>query len=709
MASISSSIELYDKISAPVNRIIGALNNMVGIFESVDSAMDSGFDPSVIDATRREIDLASAEMNQLGQEILKSKDKQENFNKEVSSGTNAMGGLVQKAMGLAGAYMSIQSVTNFISEAIEGSNLETSINAQLKNVLKNVGAAQNAFEELQEASQGFEANGMYGATEMMAGAGELATYISDTDAIKSMMGTLANYSAGMSGGGALSSDQIVEYGTQLGKALMGTYDGLAKKGFELTDVQKDIIDGTASHQQIAAELGLSIEEVASMSEDMHKALVLDSVISESWGGLYDTMSNTPEGQVSMLQNAWGDVMDTVGHQLTPSVMTLFGAIQKNMPMIKQMILTVTNVLSGGINVIAFLVENLSLISPVLMGIIAALGIYATIMAVVTAINAANAFVEGVKAAAVAMSTGATFAATAAQYGLNAALWACPITWIIAAIIVVIALIIGVIIVINKLTGSTTSSMSVICGVLATAFAVIWNLFLVLFECIIGYVNQVVNPWIAFANFFANLFKDPIGSIIHLFGDFADIILGIVEKMARAMDFVFGTNLADRVKDFRKTNDEFINYLADKYGNGQYEEVVGKLDLSTEDLGLERWAYEDAWNSGVEFGEDIENAIDNFDLAKMTDDLASGLYTDVGDISDNTGETADALSVTNEDLKYLRDLAERDVINRFTTAEIKVDMTNNNNISSGMDLDGVVEYLVVGVNEAMEKAAEGVYA
>ncbi len=61
------------------------------------------------------------------------------------------------------------------------------------------------------------------------------------------------------------------------------------------------------------------------------------------------------------------------------------------------------------------------------------------------------------------------------------------------------------------------------------------------------------------------------------------------------------------------------------------------------------------------------------------------------------------------MKYLRDAAERETINRFTTAEIKVDMGGiNNNISSNMDIDGVVDYLVTGVNEAMEKAAEGVH-
>ena len=98
-----------------------------------------------------------------------------------------------------------------------------------------------------------------------------------------------------------------------------------------------------------------------------------------------------------------------------------------------------------------------------------------------------------------------------------------------------------------------------------------------------------------------------------------------------------------------------------------------------------------------------------------DDLTAGYNSDfeslgnnVSDIAGNTGSIADSLEITSEDLKYLRDIAEKEAVNRFTTAEIRVEMTNNNSISSDMDLDGIVDYLAVGVNTAMEKAAEGVH-
>ena len=70
---------------------------------------------------------------------------------------------------------------------------------------------------------------------------------------------------------------------------------------------------------------------------------------------------------------------------------------------------------------------------------------------------------------------------------------------------------------------------------------------------------------------------------------------------------------------------------------------------------------------------------------VTDSMAQNL----SDINDNTKGISDSLEISSEDLKYLRDLAERDVINRFTTAEIKVEMTNHNTIEDNRDLDGYV--------------------
>ena len=709
MASIATSIELYDKLSAPINNMIGAINNMIDAYHSLDSAVGKGLDPGKIHQAEAALIQAQEEVDELGKHIRENEQNQKRFNDEVDDGSVAMGGLVNKVMGLAGAYMSIRGVTDFIANAMEGSNLESSIEAQLKNVLKNVGATKGAFEELQEEAMNFESEGMYGAAEMLAGAGELATYISDTDAIKSMMGTLSNYAAGMSGGGALNSDQIVEYGTQLGKALMGTYDGLKKKGFELTDVQKKIIDETATQSEIAKELGMTLEEVAETSEDMQKALVLDSIIGESWDGLYESMSNTPEGQISMLQNAWGDVMDSIGYQLTPSVMSLFATIRENMPGIKQSILGITAALSIAVKGVELLVDNWAWLAPIIGGVATAIGLYTIALGINNAIQWASNVAKTVGAIAALAhkemtmeEAMATTKMTEAQLAFNAALYASPLTWIVLIIIAVIAAFYILINVINKFTGKSLSATGMIVGALLVAVAFIWNLFLGLLDLVLAVVNWMWNGWATFANFFANLFNDPIASIIHLFGDMADNVLGILESIAKAMDKLFGSNMAGAVQGWRSGLDSLVESAANKYGNGSYEKLVDEINLSSESLGLKRWAYGDAYNTGYKWGAGIGDKIsDAFDGTSAADNIAQ--------TAENTGKAADSLEVTSEDLKYLRDIAERDTVNRFTTAEIKVDMTNHNSINKDMDLDGIVDYLVVGVNEAMSKAAEGVYA
>ena len=86
------------------------------------------------------------------------------------------------------------------------------------------------------------------------------------------------------------------------------------------------------------------------------------------------------------------------------------------------------------------------------------------------------------------------------------------------------------------------------------------------------------------------------------------------------------------------------------------------------------------------------------------DIGSG----VDDIAGNTGDIADSMDITEEELKYLRDIAERETINRFTTAEIKIEQTNNNNISSDVDLDGLITNLTDAVGEAVSVAAKGVH-
>lgn len=73
------------------------------------------------------------------------------------------------------------------------------------------------------------------------------------------------------------------------------------------------------------------------------------------------------------------------------------------------------------------------------------------------------------------------------------------------------------------------------------------------------------------------------------------------------------------------------------------------------------------------------------------------------------DAKDAVKISDSDIRKIRDLAEREVINRFTTAKVEIEMHNTNEIKSNMDLDGIADYLGDKVSERLEAVAEGVYA
>ena len=281
--------------------------------------------------------------------------------------------------------------------------------------------------------------------------------------------------------------------------------------------------------------------------------------------------------------------------------------------------------------------------------------------------------------------------------------------------------------INKLQGTSISATGVIMGVLATAGAFIWNLFLGIVDLGLGVVNALWNGWATFANFFANVFNDPISSIINAFGQLADAVLGILESIASAIDKVFGSNLASAVSGWRGTLDGKIAGAVEKYGNGSYEKVVEELNLTAEDLGLSRWSYSNAYSTGYDFGAGLASDISGMfgggsgtegyeELLESIGGAGGGIPTydelannALDDLNGSTGSIEDSLDISNEHLKYLRDLAEQEVINRFTTAEIRVEMGGViNTVNQNADLDGIMDYMVTGVQEAMERVAEGVH-
>ena len=668
MANISTSIELYDKVSAPIYKMLGALGNLTSAFESVETSMDGGFDTSQIEAARRATEQAALEVIQLGNEIEENERSQQGFNQKVKQGASDMDELSNKVMGLVGAYASLQGVQKLINLSDE----YVQTNARLNMINDGL----QTTDELQDK--------IFASAQRSR-----AAYTATADAVAKLS---LNAKDAFS-----SNDETIQFAENLNKL------------FAIAGTEQAAI--SSATLQLTQALGSGVLRGEEFNAVFEAAPNIMQTVAD--------YMNVPIGQLRSMAQEGQITADVVKNALLSSTNEI-NAQFESMPMTWNQVWTgVMNELYVAsqpiLELISLLAQNWSVLEPIVLGLATAIGLYTAALITYNTVKGVSALLESVHAASQMMSTGATFAATAAQYGFNAALLACPLTWILLIIIAVIAIIYAVIAAINKIQGTTVSATGVIVGALTAAVAFIWNLFLGLLDLVLGVINGMVNPWIAFANFFGNLFNDPIGSIIHLFGDMADRILGILESIAKAIDKVFGSKLAGAVQGWRSGLNSKVEGLANKYGNGSYEKIANELNLSSESLGLKRWSYTDAYNTGYSWGEGAEESISNmFGGGFDTSDILGGGYdasqipSYVADTAGNTGSMADSMEITSEDLKYLRDIAETEVVNRFTTAEIKVEMTNNNNVSSDMDLDGMVDYLANGVNEAMEKAAEGVH-
>lgn len=361
----------------------------------------------------------------------------------------------------------------------------------------------------------------------------------------------------------------------------------------------------------------------------------------------------------------------------------------------------------------FIMDNWSLISPIVYGVAFAVGLYTAALLINKGVQAASAIATGISSAATAMHTAFTnkwtlsiFAQTVAQQGLNAALLACPITWIIILIIAVIVVIYLVIAAINEWANTTISATGVICGAIAWMCALIWNIVASLLNALIQstwttFMEPFIGIWEWILNAMNGGFNSFGGAVSNLLGQIISWFLSLGKVVTKIIDTIFGANWTAG-----------LNSLQDKVLSwGKNENAI---TISRDAPTIGRLKYGDSWDAGYKFGKGIDKSIANFDPSKPFENTIpkqsdyTRVQSSLDNIDKNTMNTGEKTEEAREYLKYIRDIAEREIINRYTTAEIKVKMTNNNRVSSNMDLDGVSRYLRNQVENEMYVAAEGVH-
>lgn len=711
MATIRTAIALYDGVTSPLRSMQKAMGIVLNSFESMQRASGNAVDVSAIQEAREELARAETAFDSIEQNIRDANDQQQRFNRSIRDGSSAADGLWQKMKGIAATVGGMIG----LKQALGTSDQLTQTNARLNNALIKFDDG-GSIKELE--------------AKVMASAQRSRAYYMDTAAAVAKLGTNARDAF-------TNMDEVIAFSELVNKSfVIGGADAQEQSaamlqltqamasgvlcGEELNSIFKN---ASGIIQSIAKYLDVPIGQIRTMaSEGQITADIVKNAMFEAAGDIENKFSNMPKtwGQIwTGMKNKALSIFAPILNKLNQIAnSSKFEAVSNGVIGALAAIASVaTVVLDLLINGASWVVDNWSWLSPVIYGVAAALGVYYgaqlaanTVGLISKGVHIAMAGAKMIQLAATGALTAATAAETAAQYGLNAALYACPLVWIIILIIALVALFYAAVAAVNKFAGTSVSATGIICGAFMAALAFIGNIFIALWNVAAEVFVLIYNLVATVANFIGNVFNDPVGAVCRLFFDLADTVLGVLQALASAIDAIFGSNLAGAVQGWR---DSLGGWVDETFGKGT--EVMAKM--SADDLKLDRFEYGAAFDLGYNFGEGIDSKVSGlFDGSAMDSMGASDIGNTLDDIYENTGDTAentvamsDALDITEEDLSYLRDIAEREAINRFTTAEISVDMSGmQNNISNGMDLDGVISGLTEGVNEAIDSMAEGVH-
>lgn len=697
MATIRSQMVLNDGISGVLMKMNRALNTTLNAFEQVQRASGRAVDATQIQAARAALVQANNEVEQMAEGYRRAAEQEEVLNRGLRNGNSAAGGLLGKVKGIvatlaAGAGLKaltglsdkLTSTTARLSFMVDDGG---SVDALEQKIMASAQRSRSYYLDTASAiaSMGSNAGRAFGNNDELIGFMELInkSFVIGGASAEGQSAAMLQLTQAMAAG-ALRGEElnsILENAPSIARAIesyMGIAEGSIKQYAE---------EGLVTAEVVKNAMFASADEINAKFESMPM----------TWGQIATKMQNTALAAFDPVLTRLNQVANSAQFNTV-----INGAINGLV-----MLATVaTGVLDLLINGASFVVENWSWISPIVYGLVAAFIAYNAVALITNGINGIMAL--------------ATFAATAAQYGLNAALLACPITWIVVLVIALVAAIYAACSAIAKFTGIANSGFGVIAGGINVVIQFFVNLGLTVANIALGIWNALgacaQNIGIAFGNVIAGVQS----WFYNLLSTALTVVAGICEALNKLpfveFDYSGITNAAS----------DYAAKAAEASGNMQDFVSVGDAfneGMSTFETWQDGWVG-DAFDAGANWGDGVAAGVS--DAIGGLFDMDLGAATDYGtgmgnfaldDIADYTGQTAantgaaaDALSTSTEELAYLRDIAERDAINRFTTAEVKIDMTGmTNRIEGGADLDGVISVLTDGFTEALLTAAEGVHA
>lgn len=710
IATIRTAIQINDMMSQQFHAMNMAMSSVIDSFETLHDQTGKAVDVSSLQNAQRELHNVESNFNQIENEIKQAEQAQGDFNNEIKNAHGPTDQLASKFIGLAAAVGSALA----IGSAVKGG----------WDRLIGIDTAEAKLQALGHSTQSVEVI-MNNALESVSG-----TAFRLEDAVNTAASAVA---AGVQPGQqlerylSLTADAAAIAGVNLNE--MGAiFNKVTTSGMiQAMELNQMADRGIPIFQMLAEEMGVTAQEVRKLASDGEiSAQMFLNAVESGFGGAAQAMG-TASFQATM--DNIGAAIDRIGasflngagdgqgffDQVKPLMVDLLETLRSFEPyaaavgqVFGEAFMTIHHYASM---VFGFFVDNWSMIGPIVMGVAGALFILTTYM--------------------IAAKTW-TLITTGAWALLNAVMAANPIIKVIMAIMLLIAVFSAVIGTINHFAGTSISATGIVAGVFFTLGAFIYN--------IVAYLWGI---FASIAEFFVNVWNHPMYSVKRLFYNLATNVLDQAIVMTSGWDS-FATSFVNAiiwaVNGAIKAWNKFIDILPDGVSSfldlGKGTELSYRSSITSDLQGIKNslgdWLGEapedyweapkmdpialgDAWDYGYDWGANLFSGFE-FDMPEGIE-LADDGYQDIlgeleagnlasKDTAGNTKKMADSVNMATEDLKYLRDLSEREAINRYTTSEIKVDMKNENHINSEMDIDGVIDRFGERVEEVAEILAEG---
>lgn len=702
MSSMETAIALTDHASAPLYQIGTAVQTVTRELELLRVVSGNAFNTSVFEAARVKLTEQLVPIEQIASATDEAAKKQEEHNDKMEKGTSLAGKLADKVKALVGKYANLSTVKDVLGMSDELTQTMTHLDTIVTRYNELNGTMQTTTDLSRMIYQSAQSSrtSYLGAAEAVAELGNRAQNAFSSTEEMVGFAELANKQFAIAG---LSANESSAAFSQLSEA-MG--DGVLS-GNELSGIFKQAPNLV---QTLADYMGVPTEQISELAS---QGQITADIMKNAMFAAQDEIN----ARFESMPMTWGQVWTMFQNGALVAFQPVLQRINElaNSGELQTCVTGVLNVLSGvgaiALEVVdtlaaggAWIVDNWSMIAPVIGGVVAVIAAYTLIT----------------KAAELAMK-----AWTTVQTVFNTVMSMNPVGIIVLAIIALIAVIYVVVAWINKTQSTTYSATGIICGCINVVIQFFKNLGLSIANIVLGIISAVK----AVGYNIEAAFHNAIFSVIAWWYNMLATALEVVEKICVALNKL----------PFVEIDYSGITSMADDYAAKSAEAAGNKMeykDIGEEfDKGSSTFeAFEDGWvsnayNSGYDWGQGVEDSISNFfggedafggiqDLANSatgflgTDNGGYGASPDVADniagIAGDTANISDSLDISQENLKYLLDLAEQEAINRFTTAEIKVDMSGMQNmVNNTNDLDGIVDGLTTRVIESMEVVKEGV--